>query len=117
MDCPTVLRYRIHHAGQYLWCGVVPDCAALHRNQHRDRGRNLGRRIGLWMESLLFGFTGSHWTAVSLLTIAWIIAPFGVVLWFPETAGIGAGGNVLAPGWLITKDCGGRGGGEGGEGG
>ena len=48
----------------------------------------LGAALGLWMESLLFGFTGSHWTAVSLLTIAWIIAPFGVVLWFPETAGM-----------------------------
>jgi MFS family permease len=48
----------------------------------------LGAALGLWMESLLFVFTGSHWNAISLLTIAWIIAPFGVLLWFPETAGM-----------------------------
>ncbi len=50
--------------------------------------QTLGAALGLWMESLLFAATGSHWTAVSILTIAWIIAPVGVLLWFPETAGI-----------------------------
>ncbi len=50
--------------------------------------QTLGAALGLWMESLLFAATGSHWTAVSLLTIAWIIAPIGVLLWFPETAGM-----------------------------
>jgi len=50
--------------------------------------QTLGAALGLWMESLLFAATGSHWTAVSILTIAWFIAPIGVLLWFPETAGI-----------------------------
>ncbi len=50
--------------------------------------QTLGAALGLWMESLLFAATGSHWTAVSILTIAWFIAPVGVWLWFPETAGI-----------------------------
>jgi len=48
----------------------------------------LGAALGLWMESVLFAFTGSHWSAVSLLTIAWIVSPIGVLLWFPETAGM-----------------------------
>jgi MFS family permease len=48
----------------------------------------LGAALGLWLESLLFAATGSHWTAVSMLTVAWIIAPIGVLLWFPETAGL-----------------------------
>ena len=46
--------------------------------------QTLGAALGLWMESLLFAATGSHWTAVSILTIAWFIAPIGVWLWFPK---------------------------------
>lgn len=47
----------------------------------------LGAALGLWSESLLYGLTASHWTALSLLTIFWLLTPLGVLVWLPETAG------------------------------
>ena len=103
LDCPTVLRYRVHHAAQYLWCGVVPDWAALHRNQHRDRGRNPGRRIGIvdgvatvriHRLALDRGLTAHH--RLDNCTVR-----RGVMV--PGNRRNGVGGNLLAPGWLVTK--------------
>ncbi len=45
-----------------------------------------GGAIGLLLEGLLYGLTGSHWIAVRYLTVFWMIAPF-IMLFFPETAG------------------------------
>ncbi|HLH75469.1 MAG TPA: MFS transporter [Candidatus Binataceae bacterium] len=47
----------------------------------------LGAALGLWGESLLYTVTTSHWSAISLLTIVWLLTPLGVLLWLPETAG------------------------------
>jgi MFS family permease len=42
---------------------------------------------GLALESLLYRFTGSHWSAVSLLLVMVAGSPLVVALFFPETAG------------------------------
>ncbi len=46
-----------------------------------------GGALGLFLEGILYRTTGSHWSAVSCLTIFWAIAPAIVYLFFPETAG------------------------------
>ncbi|MGO9451186.1 MAG: MFS transporter [Candidatus Binataceae bacterium] len=46
-----------------------------------------GGAVGFLLESLLYTYTHSHWTAVSYLTIFWMIAPFIMYFGFPETAG------------------------------
>jgi MFS family permease len=46
-----------------------------------------GGAIGLFIESLLYRYTHSHWTAVSYLTIIWMAAPLIMYFGFPETAG------------------------------
>ncbi len=47
-----------------------------------------GSALGLYFEGVLFGFTGSHWSAIRYLTVPWMIAPIFVVLFYPETAGL-----------------------------
>jgi MFS family permease len=47
----------------------------------------LGGVLGLITESFLFGIYGSHWTAVSILALGAFIAPFIVLVFFPETSG------------------------------
>lgn len=45
-----------------------------------------GGAIGLFLEGVLYNFTGSHARAVCYLTVFWIIAP--AIMWFfPETSG------------------------------
>ena len=46
-----------------------------------------GGAIGLLLEALLYRYTQSHWTAVSCMTIIWMIAPLIMFFGFPETAG------------------------------
>lgn len=46
-----------------------------------------GGALGLFLESTLYGYFGSHWTAICYLTIAWALAPLVVFTFFPETAG------------------------------
>ncbi len=47
----------------------------------------IGAGIGLALESTLYGVTGSHWSAISILLGAALLAPLVVALAFPETAG------------------------------
>jgi MFS transporter, putative metabolite:H+ symporter len=47
-----------------------------------------GGAIGLLLEGLLYRYTGSHWTAVRYLTAFWMIAPFIMYFFYPETAGL-----------------------------
>lgn len=47
----------------------------------------LGAGLGLVLESLLYSYTGSHWTAVTVLMAVALLAPLLVALTFPETAG------------------------------
>jgi len=45
-----------------------------------------GGALGLFLEGLLYNFTGSHARAVCYLTVFWIISP--MIMWFlPETSG------------------------------
>jgi putative MFS transporter len=46
-----------------------------------------GGALGLFLEGVLYRTTGSHWTAVSFLTIAWMVTPLIIFFAFPETAG------------------------------
>lgn len=46
-----------------------------------------GGMLGLSLESLLCKLTGSHWRAVSVLTVFWMNAPIIMMLRFPKTAG------------------------------
>ncbi|HVA79929.1 MAG TPA: hypothetical protein VNF29_03295, partial [Candidatus Binataceae bacterium] len=46
-----------------------------------------GGAIGLLLEGALFSYFHSHWTAISYLTVFWIIAPFIMYFGYPETAG------------------------------
>lgn len=46
-----------------------------------------GGAVGLFIESLLYAHIHSHWTAVTYLTIFWMIAPLIMFFGFPETAG------------------------------
>jgi hypothetical protein len=47
----------------------------------------LGGALGLGLESVLYGVTGSHWSAISLLIGVTLFAPLVVALALPETAG------------------------------
>lgn len=45
-----------------------------------------GGALGLFLEGVLFNFTGSHARAVCYLTVFWMVAP--AIMWFlPETSG------------------------------
>jgi putative MFS transporter len=46
-----------------------------------------GGALGLFVESVLFRATGSHWLAISYLTAFWMLAPLIMAMTFPETAG------------------------------
>ena len=45
-----------------------------------------GGALGLYLEGVLYNFTGSHARAVCYLTVFWIIAPL-IMLFLPETSG------------------------------
>ncbi len=47
-----------------------------------------GGALGLALEGLLYKYTGSHWIAVRYLTVFWMIAPFVMYFFYPETAGL-----------------------------
>jgi putative MFS transporter len=47
----------------------------------------LGGSLGLALESMLYGVTGSHWSAISLLLGVALVAPLTVAFALPETAG------------------------------
>jgi putative MFS transporter len=47
-----------------------------------------GGAIGLLLEGLLYRYTDSHWAAVRYLTVFWMIAPFVMYFFYPETAGL-----------------------------
>jgi len=47
----------------------------------------LGGALGLGLESVLYGVTGSHWSAISLLLGVTLLAPLIVAFALPETAG------------------------------
>ena len=46
-----------------------------------------GGALGLLMEGVLYGVTGSHWSAIRALMVFWMIAPIVIIFFFPETAG------------------------------
>ncbi len=46
-----------------------------------------GGAIGLLLEGVLFSYFHSHWTAISYLTVFWMMAPFIMYFGYPETAG------------------------------
>jgi len=46
-----------------------------------------GGAFGLFLESVLYHATGSHWIAIRCLTIFWMIPPVIMFFSFPETAG------------------------------
>jgi putative MFS transporter len=46
-----------------------------------------GGAIGLLIEGILFSYFHSHWTAISYLTVFWMMAPFIMYFGYPETAG------------------------------
>jgi putative MFS transporter len=48
--------------------------------------RYAGGAIGLLEEGLLYGVTGSHWAAIRILTVGWLITAALMYLLFPETA-------------------------------
>ena len=43
--------------------------------------------LGLAVESTLYVIFGSHWTAISILVLLALLAPFIVAAFFPETSG------------------------------
>ncbi|HYL60764.1 MAG TPA: MFS transporter [Candidatus Acidoferrales bacterium] len=45
-----------------------------------------GGALGLFIEGVLFGMTGSHARAICYLTMFWILTP-AIILFFPETSG------------------------------
>jgi MFS transporter, putative metabolite:H+ symporter len=47
-----------------------------------------GGALGLFLEGILYGVTGSHWTAIRYLTVFWVISPIIVFMFFPETSGL-----------------------------
>jgi putative MFS transporter len=53
----------------------------------RHVAATLGGVLGLYMESVLYGQFGSHWTAISLLAVAALVIPLVVYAAFPETSG------------------------------
>jgi MFS transporter, putative metabolite:H+ symporter len=46
-----------------------------------------GGALGLFLESIFYGVTGSHWIAIRYLTVFWMVSPIIVFAFFPETAG------------------------------
>ena len=46
-----------------------------------------GGALGLFLEGVLYRAIGSHWIAVSVLTVFWVAAPLIMFFAFPETAG------------------------------
>jgi MFS family permease len=48
--------------------------------------RFAGGALGLLEEGILYGITGSHWSAIRMLTICWLFAAALMYLLFPETA-------------------------------
>ncbi len=46
-----------------------------------------GGALGLALEAVLYGLTGSHWSDICYLSIFWMIAPIIIYGFFPETAG------------------------------
>ncbi|MGH7813306.1 MAG: MFS transporter [Candidatus Binataceae bacterium] len=46
-----------------------------------------GGALGLFLESVLYGVTHSHWTAVRYLTVFWMLSPIAIA-YLPETAGL-----------------------------
>jgi len=47
----------------------------------------LAGSLGLALESLLYSFTGSHWSAISILLTIGLASPLVIAFGFPETAG------------------------------
>ncbi len=47
-----------------------------------------GGALGLFLEGILYGVTGSHWIAIRYLTLFWMVSPIIVFVFFPETAGL-----------------------------
>ena len=47
----------------------------------------IGGAVGLLLESWLYTHLGSHWRAISSLTVFWLLSSFIVAFSFPETAG------------------------------
>lgn len=47
-----------------------------------------GGALGLFIEGLLYGVMGSHWSAIRALAGFWLIAPLVMLLCFPETAAL-----------------------------
>ncbi|HVA69241.1 MAG TPA: MFS transporter [Candidatus Binataceae bacterium] len=45
-----------------------------------------GGALGLFMESVLYRWTGSPWSAIRILTLLWLGAPIVLFAFFPETA-------------------------------
>jgi putative MFS transporter len=48
--------------------------------------RYAGGALGLLAEGILYGLTGSHWSAIRILAIGWLLAAALMYLLFPETA-------------------------------
>jgi MFS family permease len=48
--------------------------------------RFAGGAIGLLEEGMLYGITGSHWSAIRILTLCWLFSAGLMYLLFPETA-------------------------------
>ncbi|MBW2091530.1 MAG: MFS transporter, partial [Deltaproteobacteria bacterium] len=46
----------------------------------------VGGVLGLGVESLLYNLVGSHWVAISLLTVIALVTPFIIAAFFPETS-------------------------------
>jgi MFS family permease len=46
-----------------------------------------GGALGLFLEGILYRSLGSHWKAISTLTVVWMAAPIILFFAFPETAG------------------------------
>ena len=47
-----------------------------------------GGALGFFLEGLLYRSTGSHWLAVRYLAVFWLMVPFIMFFFFPETAGL-----------------------------
>ena len=45
-----------------------------------------GGALGLFLEGILYGVTGSHWIAIRYLTVFWMVSTIIVFAFFPETA-------------------------------
>jgi len=47
-----------------------------------------GGALGFFLEGILYRSTGSHWTAIRYVTLAWFAPAIIMWLFFPETAGL-----------------------------